>query len=81
MNMMFQDFDYLVDDDVNDEPMAGLGRGSLGLLDNNSDNGHGGGNLELDNPNDLLHLMVMMPQMTINFTSGPTSPIRNFSQT
>lgn len=61
MNVMSENFNYLVDDDVNNDPPVGLGRGSLGLLENDNDNGHGEGNLELNNPNDLLHLMVMMP--------------------
>jgi hypothetical protein len=61
MNVMSENFNYLVDDDVNNDLHVGLGRGSLGLLENDNDNGHGEGNLELNNPNDLLHLMVMMP--------------------
>lgn len=81
MNIMFEDFDYSINDDVNDNSPAGPIGDSLRFLDNDSDNGQNGGNLELDNPNNMLHLMVMMPQMMINLAFGPTSPIGNFSQT
>lgn len=51
MNKMFEDSNYSADKDINDDLAAGHDKDYLGPLDNNCDDGHIGGNLGLDNPN------------------------------
>lgn len=56
MNMMCKDFNYLVKEDINDKLSTTHSRDSSWPSDNDSNGGHSGGNLKLDNPNNRFWL-------------------------